>query len=367
MAFATDPGRGRPQQGGLFADGDAPPSPAAPARRGPTAAAAPAAAAGPDAVLPATPDPEVLQLAATLRERHGERLALGTSSWHFPGWSGLVWQRPYAAALLSSAGLRAYARHPLLRSVSLDRAFYRALDEATYARLAAQAGPGLRFVVKAPAQVTDAVRRDPATGAAVADNPLFLDSALALDACLRPAVRGLGDNLGALVFQLSPLPARLLREPRALLARLEALWCALQAECPATASIALELRDPQLLTPLLAASLKAHGVRLCLGLHDRMPPIDEQLPALRATWPGDLVCRWNLQRGQRYAQARDAWAPFDRLQAPDLPTRRTLARVARATLDAGHRVLVTVNNKAEGSAPLSVIALAQALAGQDVA
>jgi hypothetical protein len=41
--------------------------------------------------------------------------------------------------------------------------------------------------------------------------------------------------------------------------------------------------------------------------------------------------------------------------------------VARATLDAGHRVLVTVNNKAEGSAPLSVIALAQALAGQDVA
>lgn len=34
---------------------------------------------------------------------------------------------------------------------------------------------------------------------------------------------------------------------------------------------------------------------------------------------------------------------------------------ARATLDAGHRVFVTINNKAEGSAPLSVIALAEAL------
>jgi hypothetical protein len=92
-----------------------------------------------------------------------------------------------------------------------------------------------------------------------------------------------------------------------------------------------------------------------------MPPVDAQLPMLRATWPGDLVCRWNLQRGQRYAQARDAWAPFDRLRAPDEPTRQALARVARATLDAGHRVFITINNKAEGSAPASVRALAEAL------
>jgi hypothetical protein len=33
----------------------------------------------------------------------------------------------------------------------------------------------------------------------------------------------------------------------------------------------------------------------------------------------------------------------------------------RATLDAGHRVFVTINNKAEGSAPASVQALAVAL------
>jgi hypothetical protein len=85
---------------------------------------------------------------------------------------------------------------------------------------------------------------------------------------------------------------------------------------------------------------------------------------LRATWPGDLVCRWNLQRGQRYARAKDAWAPFDRLQAPDLPTRTALARVAAATLNAGHRVFITINNKAEGSAPHSVVAFAESLLAQ---
>jgi hypothetical protein len=127
--------------------------------------------------------------------------------------------------------------------------------------------------------------------------------------------------------------------------------------------VALEVRDAELLTPELARLLRAHGVRCCLGLHDRLPAIDAQLPMQRATWPGDLVCRWNLQRGQRYAQARDRWAPFDRLQAPDLPTRTTLARVMAGTLNAGHRVYVTINNKAEGSAPLSVLALAEALLG----
>jgi hypothetical protein len=35
--------------------------------------------------------------------------------------------------------------------------------------------------------------------------------------------------------------------------------------------------------------------------------------------------------------------------------------VARATLDAGHRVFITINNKAEGSAPHSVTELARAL------
>ncbi len=147
----------------------------------------------------------------------------------------------------------------------------------------------------------------------------------------------------------------------ALQERLERLWAALRPDLPPATLLALELPDPALLTPALARSLRAHGVRHGLGLHDRMPDAEDQLPMLRATWPGDLVSRWNLQRGQRDADAKDAWAPFDRLQAPDLPTRHSLARVAAATLNAGHRVFITIDHKAEGSAPPSVIAFAEAL------
>lgn len=313
------------------------------------------------AVQPAELPPAVAELARRLQSRYGGRCHLGTSSWHFPGWQGQVWRGAHPAALLSRQGLPAYAAHPLFNAVSLDRAFYRALDAATYAGLAAQVGPDFRFVVKAPASITDAVLRDPASGRALGVNPQFLDPAAALQEAVQPAAQGLGDKLGVLVFQVSPLPPAWLADPAALHARLTALLEAVRPALPAQSLAALELRDPALLTPGLAALLRAHGVRYVLGLHDRMPRIDEQLPLLRALWPGDLVCRWNLQRGQRYAQARDRWAPFNRLQAPDPATRATLARVMRATLAAGQRVFVTVNNKAEGSAPASLLALAQAL------
>jgi uncharacterized protein YecE (DUF72 family) len=313
-------------------------------------------------VRAAEPSAELLALSQALAERWGPRLALGTSSWHFPGWAGLVWDRVYAQPDLSKHGLAAYARHPLLRTVSLDRAFHQVLDAATYRRYAAQVDDGFRFMVKAPAAVSDAMLRAEGSGAAVQPNPLFLDPRATLDLCVKPALEGLGAKLGVLVFQISPLPRRWL-EPGALIAPLEALWQAVVPALPTGTLAALELRDPGLLTPALAAQLKAHGVRCCLGLHDRMPPIDDQLPAQRALWPGDLVCRWNLQRGLRYARAKERWEPFDRLQAPDPTTRATLARVMRATLDAGHRAFVIINNKAEGSAPLSVLELAQALRG----
>lgn len=82
---------------------------------------------------------------------------------------------------------------------------------------------------------------------------------------------------------------------------------------------------------------------------------------LRALWPAPLVCRWSLNRkhgAHGYEQAKGLYEPFDRLQDPDPATRRTLAKVIAAIAGAALPVYVTINNKAEGSAPLSVVELA---------
>ena len=317
-------------------------------------------------IRPATLPSSTFELAQALHEAFGDRLRLGTSSWHFPGWAGHVWAAACPQPRLSQQGLAAYAAHPLLRTVSLDRAFYRIVPEDEYAALARQvaAAPGFRFVVKAPALLTDAQQRDAASGRATAINPHFLDPALALDTVLRPLQQGLGDTMGVLVLQLSPLPPPWRDDMKALLTRLDRLLDRLAPALQTDARVAVEVRDADLLTPTLAACLKAHGARYALGVHSRLPEVNDQLPLLRATWPGDFICRWNLQRGQQYAQARDAWAPFDRLRSEDPATRQALARVAVGTLRAGHRVWITINNKAEGCAPASVVALARALARQ---
>src|SRR5690606_40739863 len=87
-------------------------------------------------------------------------LRLGTSSWNYPGWAGMVWDGKYPEVSLSRHGLTAYSRHPLFRTVSIDRSFYRPLNLAQYAEYAAQVPPDFRFVVKAPSLITDALVRD---------------------------------------------------------------------------------------------------------------------------------------------------------------------------------------------------------------
>lgn len=294
-------------------------------------------------------------------------IRLGTSSWSFPGWAGIVYDRPAPESLLSRKGVAAYARHPLLRAVGVDRAFYKPMSAAQYAELAAQVPAGFRFLVKAPALVSDAVRRDD-SGRGLSPNPGFLDAELAVSEFIKPALAGLGDACGPLVFQLSPLPRALLADSAQLVARLHAFLIEALRLCGGVSRpplLAVEVRDRELLTRDFAAALKDAGARYCLGVHARMPSAEEQLPLLRALWPGSLTVRWNLHAGLKYDQARADYAPFNRLVDEDPVTRATLARVALATARAGHEVTIIANNKAEGSAPLTLKRLAQAIVDAD--
>jgi len=315
-------------------------------------------------VLAVAAVPEHEALAAALPPS----LKIGTSSWNYPGWAGFVWDGDYEETRLSRHGLAAYAQHPLLRSVSLDRAFYKPLERAQYAAYAAQMPEHFRFTVKAPSLIADALIREEGRG--LAENSVFLDPDLAITQFVEPAVTGLGDRLGALVFQISPLPPFLLERPGELIERIGRMLQALpdvRARLP-EAVIAVEFRDPIFVAPewsgQLVDMLRASRATYCLGLHGKMPPIEMQLPILRALWPGPLVCRWNLHRkhgAYGYEKAKQLYGNFDRIGDADIETRQALARVAAATASAGHPAIITIGNKAEGSAPRSVLALSEAI------
>ena len=294
-------------------------------------------------------------------------IRLGTSSWFFPGWRGLVYDGVHPQATLSRKGLAAYAQIPLLRTVSLDRTFYAPISAVDYARYASQVPEHFSFVVKAPAIVCDAVIRDE-EGRGKVPNPHFLDAAIATREFVLPCLEGLKAKAGPLVFQVSPLPRSLIEDASLFIERLEAFFAALPSQLGAHRPIyALELRNPELLTPRLMRMLSRAGVRYCVGLHDRMPEVERQEAALRALdgeEPGPLVVRWNLHRGFLYQAAKQRYEPFDRLVDQDVETRQVLARMAATAFKAGRKVWITANNKAEGSAPLSVLELAREIVWQ---
>jgi hypothetical protein len=234
-------------------------------------------------VLPAVVDADTRRIADAVPRR----IRLGTSSWSFPGWTGLVWGNACSDAALAKSGLGAYAQHPALRTVSLDRTFYRPLSASQYAAYAAQVPDDFRFVVKAPSLITDAVVRGEA-GRGMQPNPAFLDPALAVSEFVparagRPgcAHRRAGLPAQPVACRLAATAARAAGAPGG------------PARCAATAQavapdgiVAVEVRNPELLTPAFAAVLRAAGATYCLGLHPRLPPVQDQLPVLRALWAG---------------------------------------------------------------------------------
>ncbi len=304
-------------------------------------------------VAGATVAPELVELA--LRLPAG--LRLGTSSWSFPGWAGVVYAERVTEQRLARDGLAAYSRHPLLRTVGLDRTFYAPIAASEFSRYAQGTPRDFRFVVKAHAALTtpaeQLARKSP-----VATGPdRFLDADYAQSAVIAPMLEGLGERAGVLLFQFPPLGTAHVRDAKSFAVRLGEFLGAL----PRGPQYAVEVRNREFLVPAYVDALASNGVTHCYNVHPRMPMVTEQDALLgEAAWrSGHIVVRWMLHPTQEYEAARDRYFPFDRLVDPDPRNRGAVAKLVERLLMHGHETFVVANNKAEGSAPLSLIALAR--------
>jgi uncharacterized protein YecE (DUF72 family) len=175
---------------------------------------------------------------------------------------------------------------------------------------------------------------------------------------IHPCLEGLGETAGPLVFQFTPQGRDVTRAPDAFINRLYRFLKAL----PVGPLYAVEIRDPELMTKRFFMCLKTTGVHFCVAAHANMPPIDKQIEAMRECMDvGPFIARWSLHSGFRYADAKARYAPFDRLIDEDPQSRHTLAQACLHAVALGQSAFVIVNNKAEGSSPLSIVKLAAAI------
>lgn len=305
--------------------------------------------ASPTAVGASPPSDRVAALAAGLPK--GVRL--GTSSWSFPGWEGVVYDRPTSQAVLAREGLAAYAAHPLFRTVGVDRAYYRPLTADDFRAYAADVSDDFRFLVKADRLLTSPI--DPDGRGVRRRNPRFLDAAYASHEVVAPMVEGLRNKAGVLLFQFPPIPPNLVGGRDAFFEGLQAFLAAL----PSGPLYAIELRTPAFLTERYAGILEASGAAHCYNVHPSMSPLARQLAIVQPFYQPALVIRWMLHSGLQYEAARERYRPFDRIVDEDPASREYIATTVIDVTLAERPAFVIANNKAEGSAPLTLLRLAE--------
>jgi uncharacterized protein YecE (DUF72 family) len=290
----------------------------------------------------------------------------GTSSWSFPGWRGLVYSGAHATGWLAKEGLREYARHPLFGTVGVDRSYYAPIPDDDFDRYREQLPDGFPCCCKAPEAVTSPVvpnapRRGPASRAVSErsePNGDFLSPDRFVRDLIEPVARTFRDHAGPFILQFPPMLRRSGLAPAEFVEGLDRFLGCL----PGDFHYAVEVRDRALLSPDYVGVLEAHGVAHVYNAWTAMPLPGAQASVVPVEKMPFLMVRLLLRPGATYQEQREAFAPFDRIPEPQEEMREQVVDLVGQAVARAIPAYVLVNNKAEGSSPLTIEALAEAVA-----
>ena len=293
-----------------------------------------------------------------LRARIPPLVRFGTSTWNYPGWRGLVYHRDYGPKGAAARMLEEYAAFPLFGTVGVDSSYYGPPTEAVLQSYAEHTPPGFPFVSKVWSQLTVHTftkAQDPARAGKV--NPDFLNADLFGEEIYQLYQRHFADHTGPFIFEFQTMAKSSGIDAEGFATRLDEFFSAL----PREGQFAVEIRNEEFLTPMYFAVLREHGVAHVFSSWTRMPPLGHQLDLPGSITGSFIVARALLRPGRSYNEAVDAFAPYDRIREPNPKLRRDLVRLVEAAVKTRIPAYLLVNNRAEGSAPLTIAAVAELL------
>jgi uncharacterized protein YecE (DUF72 family) len=292
-----------------------------------------------------------------ISQRLAPEVLFGTSTWTYPGWTGMVY-REYTEKRSPAEALAEYACWPLFRTVGIDASFYRPLDERMLIAFRDALRPGMRCVSKVWDRITAHTFNSPREGKQRGErNPHWLDAELFVEQVLTPMQRHFAEHAGPLVFELETIPRHIAMTPDTLADHLDGFFTAL----PRGPQYAVELRNAELLTPIYLAVLRQHNVAHVFNAWTRMPSIGEQFLLQDAITADFMVVRALLVDQRKYADAVDRFSPYDQIRLTSPELRDDLVAVSRHAINLRIPAYVIINNRSEGCAPLTIAALAHRL------
>jgi uncharacterized protein YecE (DUF72 family) len=305
---------------------------------------------------------ELAQQAASLA---AQGVYVGTSSWKYSGWCGMLYDRAryeyrgkFAETRFKRDCLREYAS--VFKTVCVDAAYYSFPSQPYLEGMVNLTPDGFLFGLK----VTDAItikkypNLDRFGRQAGKPNQNFLNADLFVNSFLKPC-EPVRRAIGLLMFEFSRFWPTDYEHGRDFIADLDKFLDQLPKGWP----YAVEMRNRNWLKPEYFECLARHRVAHVYNSWEAMPPVREQmgLPGSR-TNPDLVAARFLLKPGRSYEQAVKAFEPYDSIKEEN-----TEARIAgRSLLAEGkaegqkRKTFIYVNNRLEGNALSTIAAMLEA-------
>ena len=300
-------------------------------------------------------------LAARLKELAARNIYIGGSSWKYEGWLGQIYSRSnylvrgrFSRKLFNETCLKEYAQ--TFPAVCGDFAFYQFPSEEFWRRLFLRTPPEFRFAFKVPEQIT--CRVFPAHGRygtqAGIDNESFLDADLFKESFLR-VLEPYRDRTALLIFEFGSFSKKAFADVSGFLERLDPFL----GQLPSEFRYAVEIRNPDFLERDYFQCLRSHRIAHVFNAWSRMPELRYQM-ALPDSFTADfIVSRALLRQGRSYEEAVQLFSPYTGVKDPNPEVRASLRDMIRIARDRQTTAFLFVNNRLEGNAPATIIAITE--------
>lgn len=287
---------------------------------------------------------------------------IGTSSWKYPGWCGMLYEQAryeyrgkFAMSRFERNCLQEYA--DVLKTVCVDAAFYKFPEPRFLETIIGQVPGDFQFAFKVTDEIT--VKKFPNLprfGARAGEaNQNFLNVDLFTEAFLKTCEPH-RNQIGLFMFEFArfypsdfPSALEFAQTLDAFLEKLPKGW-----------PYGIEIRNKNYLGPEYFGVLARHGITHVYNSWTDMPPVSNQMAmAGSLTNPSLAAARFLLTPGRTYDQSLKLFQPYDQLKEVDED-----ARNAGAALLAGgeryeprRKTFVYINNRLEGNALETIAAM----------
>lgn len=296
--------------------------------------------------------------AAKISGLHTGHLRVGTCSWKYDSWKGLIYDpdKPYGP----SDYLPDYARY--FNTVEIDQWFWslfpggiRLPDPDVVKQYADSVPDDFAFSVKVPNSITltHHYSKQPRGSESHADepNPHFLD--VDLFNCFIETLSPMHEKLGPVMLQFEYLNKKKMPSMAAFLEHLDVFF----AKASRGFMYAIETRNPNYLQKDFFDFLRSHGIGSVLQDGYYMPPLSEVVSHFDTRTAGFSVVR--LHGPDRAGIEEQTGGDWSQIVDPKDASLAVAANLIHTNEDAGVTTYVNVNNHCEGCAPLTIQRLAE--------